>query len=190
MERNIERYRMPGFSPFLDITPFSPFPGRRGLLENMFDNGFSFSGLSDIFESDFGVKVVEKEDKKEFQFGLPGIKKENISVDVAGNILTVEVNQQDENSSRVYSSKVTLAPDLDLEHAEASSHNGLLSVSFPYIKKNSFKVEVTSSDEEKGNIALNQSATEETKHLESAEATQSSANPLTEEKHAEPDPQI
>lgn len=175
MERNIERYRMPVISPFLEMEPFSLFPGRRGLLENMLDTGFSFSGLSDLFDSDFGVKVVDREDHKEYQFGLPGIKKENISIDVSGNILTVKVDQQDEQSSRVYSSKVTLGPDLDVEHATAESQNGLLSVSFPYMKQSSYKVAITSNEENESQISLSQSGGEEMKHLESSETTADSS---------------
>lgn len=163
MEGNMERYRSPVLSPLFGIEPFTLFPGRRGFLDNMLDTGFSLSGLTELFDSDFGVKIVDKEDRKIYQFGLPGIKKENISVDISGHVLSVKVSQQEEDSSRSYSSKVTLASDLDLEHVEAESHNGLLSVSFPYVKKNSFKVEITSGDSTDEKIAVQSSGGEEVK---------------------------
>lgn len=166
MESNMERYRSPVLSPLFGIEPFTLFPGRRGFLDNMLDTGFSLSGLSELFDSDFGVKIVDKEDRKIYQFGLPGIKKENISVDIPGNVLSVKVSQQEEDSSRSYSSKVTLASDLDLEHVEAESHNGLLSVSFPYVKKNSFKVEITSGDATDEKIAVQSSGGEDVKEVE------------------------
>lgn len=179
MNRNIERYRSPLFSPFLGIEPFSPFPDRKGLLDNMFDTGFSFAGLSDLLDSDFGVKVVDKEDHKEYQFGLPGIKKENIDVDISGNILSIKVSQKEEETIRSYSSKVTLAPDLDLSQASAESTNGLLTVSFPYIKKNAFKIEVTSGDKEEGAIPVSSSDENPAKEVESAEDTGTSVSSLS-----------
>jgi HSP20 family molecular chaperone IbpA len=166
MDHNIERYRSPFSSPLFGIEPFNPFPGRRGFLDNMFDTGFSFSHLADLFDSDFGVKIVDHDDRKEYQFGLPGIRKENISVDISGNVLSIKVSQKEDESSRSYSSKVTLAPDLDVEHAEAESRNGLLSVSFPYLRKNSFKVEVTSGNKDEEKIAVTSSKREDSKEEE------------------------
>jgi HSP20 family molecular chaperone IbpA len=154
MERNIERYRPYGFGSIFGVDPYNPFPGRRGLIDNLFDNGFSLSGLTDIFDADFGVKVVEGKDRKEYHFGLPGIDKENIAVDVSGHVLSVKVDQKDEKSSREFSSKVTLSSDLDVEKAEAESKNGLLIVSFPYNRRNSFKVEVTAGANDGGKVPL------------------------------------
>lgn len=161
MERNIERYRPYGFGSIFGVDPYNPFPGRRGLIDNLFDNGFSLSGLTDIFDADFGVKVVEGKDRKEYHFGLPGIEKENISVDVSGHVLSVKVDQKDENSSREFSSKVTLSSDLDVEKAEAESKNGLLVVSFPYNHRNSFKVEVTAGEDAGGKVPLTGSDSQE-----------------------------
>lgn len=190
MNRNIERYRSPLFSPLLGVETFSPFPGRRGLLDNMFDTGFSFSGLADLLDSDFGVKVVDKEDHKEYQFGLPGVKKENIEIDVSGNVLSIQVSQKDEGSVRSYSSKVTLSPNLDISQAHAESVNGLLTVSFPYLQKDTFKIEVTSGDQEEGKIAVSSSDEEKAKEVESSEAADSKVSSLLIDKtHEEPEKQ-
>lgn len=164
MERNLERYRTPGFGSILGVDPFGPFSGRRGLLDNFFDNGFSLSGLSDIFDSDFGVKTVERGDKKEFLFALPGIEKENVSVDVSGFVLSVTVDQRTEDSTRTYSSKVTLSSDLDREHIEAELKNGLLKVTVPYLQRRSFKVAVNAGEEDNGNIQLTEGGKSETNH--------------------------
>lgn len=161
MERNLERYRPYGFGSIFGVDPYNPFPGRRGLIDNLFDNGFSLSGLTDIFDADFGVKVVEGKDRKEYHFGLPGIAKENIAVDVSGHVLSVKVDQKDEKSSREFSSKVTLSSDLDVEKAEAESKNGLLIVSFPYNRRNSFKIEVTAGEEGGGKVPLTGSGTQD-----------------------------
>lgn len=189
MNRNLERYRSPLFSPLLGVDPFNPFPGRRGLLDNMFDTGFSFSGLADLLDSDFGVKVVDKEDRKEYQFGLPGVNKENIEVDVSENILSIKVSQKDEGSVRSYSSKVTLAPNLDLSQAHAESVNGLLTVSFPYLKKETFKIEVTAGDQEEGKIAVSSSDAEKPKEVESSEPADSTVSGSSFGKTPEQQPQ-
>lgn len=189
MNRNIERYRSPLFSPLLGVETFNPFPGRRGLLDNMFDTGFSLSGLADLLDSDFGVKVVDKKDRKEYQFGLPGVNKENIQVDVSGNVLSIQVSQKDEDSVRSYSSKVTLAPDLDLSKAHAESVNGLLTVSFPYLKKDTFKIEVTSGDQDEGKIAVSSSDEEKAKEVESSETADSTVSDPSFAKTQEKQPQ-
>lgn len=174
MERNLERYRPYGFGSIFGTDPFNPFPGRRGLIDNLFDNGFSLSGLTDIFDADFGVKVVENNDRKEYHFGLPGIAKENISVDVSGHVLSVKVDQKDATSSREFSSKVTLSSDLDIEKAEAESRNGLLVVSFPYNRRNSFKVAVTAGEDSDGKVALTGNSDSEQGSLDTGKETVSS----------------
>lgn len=180
MERNIERYRPYGFGSIFGVDPYSPFPGRRGLIDNLFDNGFSLSGLTEIFDADFGVKVVEGKDRKEYHFGLPGIDKENIAVDVSGHVLSVKVDQKDESSSRVFSSKVTLSSDLDVEKAEAESKNGLLVVSFPYNHRNSFKVEVTAGKDAGGKVPLTGSGNQDS--LSSGNADNDATGDKTETK--------
>lgn len=189
MNHNLDRYRSPLLSPLLGVEPFNPFPGRRGLIDNMFDTGFSFSGLADLFDSDFGVKVVDKKDRKEYQFGLPGVTKEDIDVDVSGNVLSIQVSQKDEDSVRSYSSKVTLAPNLDLSQAHAESVNGLLTVSFPYLKKETFKIEVTSGDEEEGKIIGSSSDGEKSKEVEGSETTDSRTSDLSLDGTPERQPQ-
>lgn len=138
MANTIDRYRNSNRNPI--IEPFSGFLGRRGFLDSFFGSGLS--GLSDAWESDFGVKVIDTDEGKKYQFGLPGIPKEDISIDVSGNVLSVKFENKDENSTQVYSSRVSLSPDMDISKASAQSDNGLLTVSIPYVEKKSYKIEI------------------------------------------------
>lgn len=136
---SIDRYRN-NRNPIINMDPFNGFMGRRGFLDSFFGTGLS--GLSDAWESDFGVKVVDTDDGKNYQFGLPGIPKDDISIDVSGNVLSVKFERKDENSTQVYSSRVSLSPDMDISKATAESDNGLLTVSIPYVEKKSYKIEI------------------------------------------------
>lgn len=149
MVNSVDRYRGGNRNSFFPMDPFGQIMGRRGFLNDFFGTGLS--GLSDAWESDFGVKVVDTDEGKKYQFGLPGVPKQDISIDVSGNVLTVQFEKKDENSNQVYSSRVSLGPDMDISKATAESDNGLLTINIPYVEKKSFKIEIEGSEDTSDN---------------------------------------
>lgn len=159
MVNSVDRYRGGNRNSFFPMDPFGQIMGRRGFLNDFFGTGLS--SLTDAWESDFGVKVVDSEDGKKYQFGLPGIPKDDISIDVSGNVLSVKFEKKDESSSQVYSSRVSLSPDMDISQAKADFDNGLLTVSIPYVEKKSFKIAIEGSENASETLEITDSDMEE-----------------------------
>lgn len=151
MNRTLDRRRNPS-----SLFGVDPFLMHRDLFGSLFNNGFSIGGLNDVFQSDFGVKVIDVENGKQYHFGLPGVEKENISIDVSDNILEVSVVQEDDSQSRTYSSKVVLSPDVDLSKGSAEYRNGLLVITIPHAEKRTMKIPVLGGDENQGAIGVNE----------------------------------
>ncbi|MFA6789435.1 MAG: Hsp20/alpha crystallin family protein, partial [Arcobacteraceae bacterium] len=82
---------------------------------------------------------------------LPGVKKEDIKVDIHKNVLTIsgerktkeEIKEEDyykvETSFGKFSRSFTLPDNADLENIEASSDNGVLEVVVPKLSEEKHK---------------------------------------------------
>jgi HSP20 family molecular chaperone IbpA len=130
-----------GVESIFGWDPFSAMFSRRPV--DRFLSGFPFTGLSDALESDFGVGVVDNGDSKQFKYPLPGVSKDNITVEIVDNVLFVQVRETSENGQRSYSSKVTLDQNLDLDSVTADSKDGLLVVSIPIKEQTSRRIPIS-----------------------------------------------
>ena len=106
----------------------------------------------------FGAAVAEKEEneensesaKREFtccpkadsyttesgftlEVELPGVKKENLDVQLEKNILTVKATRERENEKKNYERNFRLAEDIDTENIQLTLENGILA--FAFVKK-------------------------------------------------------
>ena len=85
----------------------------------------------DLFYSDAYTKGVylgeDTEDKSVVEFDVPGIPKENITISVENQVLTVE--GKTETRSKKF--KVALRSKYDLDSIKASLDNGVLYVTIP-----------------------------------------------------------
>jgi len=93
--------------------------------------------------------LLEREDEKAYyiEVDLPGVKKEDIKVDIKDNTLTIsgerkfkdEVKEDDyykiETSIGKFSRTFTLPEDADVENIDAKSENGVLDIVIPKVKK-------------------------------------------------------
>lgn len=115
--------------PFPSFSGFSPFGSLMNTLttEDLFNRGL-ITGFKDAFDSDFGVKIKDLGNGNEYRFGLPGISRENIKVDIDGDFLTVNVSEKTENGVESYSSRVSLSPTANRDEIKAKYENGLLTV--------------------------------------------------------------
>lgn len=96
-------------------------------------------------ELDIRVDVVEKDNMFQVRADLPGVKKEDISVRIDGNLVQIDAETKGEKefkenggkvlrSERYYGSvsrAFTLAQDVDEAGAKAKYENGVLSLDLP-----------------------------------------------------------
>lgn len=80
-----------------------------------------------------------------FQFEIPGVKEENISLEVDRNMLTLTVDRPYEEAAGerliserpfgVFRRQISLSDGLNVEEASASFENGVLSLTIPVAEK-------------------------------------------------------
>lgn len=120
------------FEPFRDLEDFVPWPRLRRWLHEM--------------PAEPAIKLEVTEDDKAYRVkaDLPGVKKEDIAVEIEGNqvSLTAEVTREKEekkgetvvHSERYYGKQYrsfTLGRDIDRKKAEAKFENGVLELTLP-----------------------------------------------------------
>jgi len=130
------------------ITRFDPFKELRD-LENRFLTNYSQAGAQENSISTFAPNVNTREGEFAYHLDvdLPGVKKEDIKVDVKDGRLTIsgernfkeEVNEEDyykvETSFGKFTRSFDLPENVDVENIEASSENGVLEVIIPKLEK-------------------------------------------------------
>ncbi|MDX3958996.1 Hsp20/alpha crystallin family protein [Aliarcobacter skirrowii] len=124
------------------LTKFDPFKQLRDLEKDFYtvskNEGVSaFVPVVNTREGEFAYHV---------DVDLPGVKKEDIKVDINKNILTIsgerktkdEIKQEDYYKVETYFGKFsrsfTLPENADIENIEAKSDNGVLEVVIPKLK--------------------------------------------------------
>jgi HSP20 family protein len=125
-----------------NLTPYKPFDD----LFNDFMKGFWVKPVSYPGETELKVRLDVSESDKGFtvKAEVPGVKKEDIHVDVNGNQVSIraEVKQEKEekeagkvvHSERYYgavSRSFTLPVDVDSQGATAAYKDGVLSLTLP-----------------------------------------------------------
>lgn len=123
---------------------FSLTPFHRGDLDTIFEGLFNDRTFPAFFTNSGQMKVDIKENEKSFlvEAEMPGAKKEEISLDVKDNVLTISVEKKDEVSEenekylrkeRRYGSMTRsfALENIDEEKISAKFENGILSVLLP-----------------------------------------------------------
>lgn len=125
------------------LTRFDPFRELR-TLESRFNDAFS-SELSKNVLSDFTPSVNTREGEYAYHIDvdLPGVKKEDITVKVENNVLTLkgerkskeEVKKEDyykmESSFGSFTRSFTLPDNVDAENIHAENKDGVLEITLP-----------------------------------------------------------
>ncbi|MCM3668098.1 Hsp20/alpha crystallin family protein [Mesobacillus maritimus] len=105
-------------------------------------------------QATFPVSVRELGDQQIVTAELPGIKKEQIGIDILGNRLTISIKQQDvyiheDDKKKVYQHKesfqqmnrtITFPQPIDEKKVKASYRDGLLEITVPKIKGKSIDI--------------------------------------------------
>lgn len=132
------------------LTKFDPMREFRDLEERL-TSALKMPDLSSDFANVSGfspsVNTREGEYAYHVEVDLPGVKKEDITVDLKDNVLTIagerktkkEVKEKDyykkESSYGKFQRSFTLPDNTDAENIEANSQDGVLEVVIPKMKK-------------------------------------------------------
>lgn len=138
------------------ITRFNPFKELRELEDRFLQNYPSSDTSNGISGFSPNVNTREGEFAYHVDVDLPGVKKENISVDIKDGLLTIsgersfkeEVKEEDyykvETRFGKFSRSFNLPDNIDIENIDASSENGVLEVVIPKVEntKNTRSIEI------------------------------------------------
>ena len=130
------------------VTRFDPFREIKELENRIFQNYVPAIQAEKGINA-FTPSVNTREDEKAYyiEVDLPGVKKEDIKVDIKDNTLTIsgerkfkeEVKEEDyykiETSIGKFTRTFTLPEDADIEHIDARNENGVLDIEIPKVKK-------------------------------------------------------
>lgn len=125
------------------LTRFDPFRELRS-LEDRFNEAFSSELGKDVL-ADFTPSVNTREGDYAYHIDvdLPGVKKEDISVKIENNVLTLkgerkskeEVKKEDyykmESSFGCFSRSFSLPENVDVENIHAENKDGVLEITLP-----------------------------------------------------------
>lgn len=137
------------------LTKFDPLREFTN-MQKMFE-AFNAPVASESSLGAFTPKVNTREGEFAYHIDvdLPGVKKDDIKIDVHDNILTIhgernykeEIKEEDYYKVETYFGKFsrsfTLPDNADIENIEASSDNGVLEVIIPKLKDDNTKKTIT-----------------------------------------------
>jgi len=128
------------------LVRFDPFKEIRELERRIYNN---LPAVENNTISTFTPAVNTREDDKGYyiEIDLPGVKKENINIELNDKILTVsgerkfKENVKKENYYKIettfgkFERSFSIPEDADIENIEAKNENGVLEIFIPKIKK-------------------------------------------------------
>jgi HSP20 family protein len=135
------------------LVKFDPFREIRELERKIYNT----LPVVDNNISTFTPQVNTREDEKGYyiEIDLPGVKKEDINVDLNDKVLTIsgerkfkeEVKKENyykiETAFGKFERSFSIPEDADIENIEAKSENGVLEIFIPKIKKETPKKKIT-----------------------------------------------
>jgi HSP20 family protein len=127
--------------------PFADFGLMRQRIDRMFE---------DLTDGEQGatrakIDVIEKEGNLLVRADMPGIKPEDIDIEVEGDVLTIRGQHEEsskeerenflrrERSYKSFARSLSLPPNVDPSSIEATCHDGVLEVSVPVPKEQASK---------------------------------------------------
>lgn len=125
------------------LTKFDPFKQLKEIEKNLYTQVGNNEGVTAFVPT---VNTREGEFAYHVDVDLPGVKKEDIKVDLNKGILTIsgerktkeELKQEDYYKIETYFGKFsrsfTLPDNVDIENIEAKSDNGVLEIVIPKLK--------------------------------------------------------
>ncbi len=117
------------------------------ILNRNFENLYPDYGFEDTDKLMMPVEIKEKEDHFEIKAELPGIKKEDLDIDMDKSHITINAKKEEEKEedSKTYkksefqygefSRTVYFSEEIDTENTKAKLEHGVLKINAPKMKK-------------------------------------------------------
>lgn len=119
------------------------FPSFSSIIDSFFENDFPNLTRSEFFKTPALVNIKDTKDSYQIEVAAPGFKKEEFSVKVDGNLLTIaaESKKESETTDEKFTRKefnfssftrsFTLPKTIEVTKVAASYENGILTVTLP-----------------------------------------------------------
>jgi len=124
----------------MNITRFDPFNEFEKRINTLFSNHTGANNISSFVPK---VNTLEKAEEYLIEVEVPGIKKEELDIDINGQLLTIsgerkhkeEVKEDDyykvESSFGKFQRSFTLPENVDKDNITAKTKDGVLEISIP-----------------------------------------------------------
>jgi len=123
-----------------------PVKKQKGTLSRLFDldSSFLFDRISEDFDRFFGTNCYADEDGNTvYQLEVPGFNKDNLKVDIADGVLTISGDRQVQTKNYAGQSRIFKRLSVgEIEDAEATVTDGILTLKLKYPKENQKQIEV------------------------------------------------
>jgi HSP20 family protein len=128
------------------LTRWDPFADF-GLMRQRIDRMFEDLTAGDQGATRAKIDVIEKDGDLLVRADMPGVKPEEIEIEVHGDILTIKGHHEEskeegqenflrrERSYKSFSRSLSLPPGVDAKSIDASCHDGVLEVTVPIPKE-------------------------------------------------------
>lgn len=109
------------------LTTYKPVSGLSYLLDNVFNS--NWEGRQSPATATPASYVSEKDGVYQVEVDLPGVKKENITVNVENGVLSIKATRKRGESEIQYERSFRMADDLAVDSIRASHVDGILTLS-------------------------------------------------------------
>lgn len=118
------------------------------ILNRHFDDLYPEYGYTDADKLSMPVEVTDKEKEYDIRAELPGVKKEDLDIDVEKNYITIKAKKEEETGEDTKSYKksefkygefsraVYLPQEIDIDKTEAKLEHGVLKIQAPKMYEN------------------------------------------------------
>lgn len=125
--------------------PFKELISLREAMDRLLEESFvrPFGVLPSVRFETFALDMYETENDLVVKASLPGVKPEDININVTGDLLTIKAEVKEEKEVKeenyfrrerrfgTFCRSVTLPIDVDVDKAKAEYENGILTLTFP-----------------------------------------------------------
>ncbi len=133
--------------PFRRLDPFHQMVSLREAMDRLFEESFlhpgSLKSVAPAEASDIPLDIYEEGNNLVVRASLPGVKSEEVNIEVRGNLLSIsgETKQEEERKEKAYHRRertycrfersVILPTSVEPELAEAVLEDGVLTLTLP-----------------------------------------------------------
>lgn len=122
-------------SPLFNLASRSPWTGLEDEMNRLFLSALSNTAPSATGSGSFAVDLYDDKDNTYVRAELPGVKKEDIGVELVDGFLTLQATRKQKTGEREesfsYSRSIMISEEVKADQVSASYENGILTVKLP-----------------------------------------------------------